>query len=119
MPYPDRRMLRRLLATGLLCAGAAAGAHEPVARCVLLDAQTVRCRGASNDGDEMAGARMDVISHSGETLLEGRLDARSTLTFKRPGKPFYVLFDIGPGLQAVVEQEEIGPAPARGARWMR
>ncbi|QIL83852.1 hypothetical protein G7047_11985 [Diaphorobacter sp. HDW4A] len=111
--------MRCLLIIGIASASLHAVAHEPVARCVLLDAQTVRCRGANNDGDEMPGARMDVIALSGETLLEGRLDARSTLTFKRPEQPFYVLFDIAPGLQSVVEQEEIMLPPTRRARWMQ
>lgn len=119
MHNPDRRILRCLLSLCAACASLHVAAHEPVARCVMLDAQTVRCRGANNDGQEMPGARMEVIAHSGETLLDGRLDARSTLTFKQPTQPFYVLFDIAPGLQTVVEQEEILRAPIRRVRWMQ
>ncbi|BBL23179.1 MULTISPECIES: hypothetical protein [Comamonas] len=103
----------------LLCT--AAQAHEPVARCFLLDDSTVRCRGVTNDGDEMPGARMDVIGHDGRTLLQGTLSAQSTLSFARPAQAFYVLFEIGPGLQTIVEQDEIRAQTTRQrkAPWLR
>lgn len=111
---------RATLCWGLAAAAAGAWAHEPVARCHLLDASTVRCRGASNDGDLMPGARMEVIALTGATLVEGTLGADSTLTFQRPPEPFYVLFDTGPGLQVTVEQDEITAPPAgRVPAWMR
>lgn len=105
--------------TLMMLAAGHASAHEPVAMCVLLDASTIRCRGTSNDGDELRGARMEVTAHDGSALLDGRLDAQSTFTFAKPRQPFYVLLDTGPGLQAIVEQEEIKPVPARKARWMQ
>lgn len=116
----ERITTRWLLVWGLALGSAMAFAHEPVARCFLLDEATVRCRGASNDGDEMPGSRMEVLALDGAPLLEGKLGADSTWTFKKPTQPFYVLFDTGPGLQVTVEQEEI-TAPARGRtpRWMR
>lgn len=116
----ERMTARWLLTLGLALGSAMVLAHEPVARCFLLNEATVRCRGASNDGDEMLGARMEVIALDGTSLLDGKLGADSTWTFKRPTQPFYVLFDTGPGLQVTVEQEEI-TAPARGRtpRWMR
>lgn len=116
----DRIAACWMLALGLALGSAMAFAHEPVARCFLLDEATVRCRGASNDGDEMPGSRMEVIALDGTPLLEGKLGADSTWTFRKPVQPFYVLFDTGPGLQVTVEQEEI-TTPARGhtPRWMR
>ncbi|MBH1965713.1 MAG: hypothetical protein I8H77_15325 [Comamonadaceae bacterium] len=97
-----------------------AHAHEPVARCFLLDDSTVRCRGASNDGDEMPGSRMQVIAVDGPTLLQGKLGRDSTWTFKKPAKNFYVLFDTGPGLQITVEQDEItAPPRERMPLWMK
>jgi hypothetical protein len=108
-----------IVLSGLLLA-AGVQAHEPVVRCYLLDDATVRCRGSTNDDDALPGARMEVVGHDGKTLLEAKLDANSTLTFKKPQQPFYVLFDTGPGLQAIVEQEEITrPAPGRAPGWMR
>lgn len=50
----------------------------------------------------MEGLTLDL---DGSTLVAGKLAADSTLTFKKPVQPFYVLFEIGPGLQ--VEQDEI------------
>ena len=111
---------RWLLALGLALGCAFAGAHEPVARCFLLGDAAVRCRGASNDGAPLPGARMEVIALDGTPLLEGRLAADATWTFRKPARPFYVLFDTGPGLQVTVEQEEITDPPrARVPRWMR
>lgn len=111
---------RWLLTFVLMLGSAGAFAHEPVARCFLLDEVTVRCRGATNDGDEMPDARMEVISLDGPTLLEGKLGADSTWTFKKPTQPFYVLFDTGPGLQVSIEQEEITtPPPGHMPHWMR
>ncbi|WP_211233758.1 hypothetical protein [Comamonas composti] len=116
----ERMTARWLLAFGLTLACATVFAHEPVARCFLLDEATVRCRGATNDGDEMPGSRMEVIALDGTPLLEGKLGADSTWTFRMPTQPFYVLFDIGPGLQVSVEQEEItAPPRSRTPRWMR
>ncbi len=117
---PATALAQWVLGAAAACLCSAALAHEPVARCYLLDAHTVRCRGASNDGDEMSGSRMEVIALSGKTLLEGKLDANSTWSFSKPQEPFYVLFDVGPGLQVSIEQEEIS-APPTGAtpRWMR
>lgn len=111
---------RAAVAAGLLLASGGALAHEPVLKCYVLDAASVRCRGATNDGEELPGTRMEVIGHDGKTLVDGKLDAKSTLTFKKPAQPFYVLFDTGPGLQVTVEQEEItAPPPGRTPSWMR
>lgn len=116
----EHRMIRALLAVSLACMAVHAWAHEPVAKCYLLDTSTVRCRGATNDGEEMPGSRMEVLSLNGSTLVESALDASSTLTFKKPAQPFYVLFDAGPGLQVTVEQDEITVPPrSRVPRWMR
>lgn len=115
-----RNVKHKIALAGLMLACAGALAHEPVAKCYLLNNTTVRCRGTTNDDEEMPGARMEVVAHDGKTLLEGKLDAKSTLTFKKPQQPFYVLFDTGPGLQAIVEQEEITqPSPGRTPSWMR
>jgi hypothetical protein len=120
MRYIERTIARGLALAGLTLAAAGALAHEPVAKCYLLDEQTVRCRGSTNDDEALPGARMEVVAHNGKTLIEAKLDANSTLTFKKPQQAFYVLFDTGPGLQAVVEQEEITkPLPGRAPSWMR
>lgn len=120
MRNADRILKRGLALACMMLAASAALAHEPVAKCFLLNDTTVRCRGVTNDDDPLPGARMEVIAHDGKTLIEGKLDANSTLTFKKPAQPFYVLFDTGPGLQSVVEQDEItAPPPGRAPSWLR
>lgn len=105
----------------LLCAAAGAAAHEPIAKCVLLDAQTVRCRGGFAHVEDAPGKVMEVIALDGTVLVDGRLGADSTLTFQKPTQPFYVLFHPFPGHQVAVEHDEIGPLPPKGrqAKWMQ
>lgn len=125
MPPVDRFVSERLKRwTGiavLACAMGPAFAHEPVAKCLWLDDKTVRCRGGNNDGDDAPGARMEVLNLANQVLVDGKLDAQSTLTFAKPAQAFYVLFTTGPGLQVTIEQEEIGPLPppCKRARWMQ
>ena len=120
MKTNDAQMARLALAAGLLAMSATALAHEPIARCVQLDEQTVRCKGGYGHGEDAPGTTMDVVAHDGRTLLAGKLDEQSTLTFKRPTERFYVIFDVGPGHLAVVEDDEILAAPATAkARWMQ
>lgn len=114
------RTARIGLAGGLLWGlAAAASAHEPVARCVLLDPQTVRCRGGYDEGEDAPETKFDVIAHDGTVLVDGKLGKDSLLTFPRPTQRYYVLFDVGPGHQMVIEDEEIGPPPRSGwkAAW--
>lgn len=120
-PRRHRSALRWLASLSLMLAAGGAVAHEPVIRCIQPDPDTVRCRGATNDGDEMPGARIEVLARDNRPLLAGKLASDSTFTFRRPGEAYYVLFDIGPGLQVTVEQEEITPTPEPGrrARWMQ
>ncbi|ENO90444.1 hypothetical protein [Thauera linaloolentis] len=107
-------VVRQWLVAGLLAMlGSGALAHEPIAKCELVDEATVRCRGGYGHGEGAPDAIMDVIGHDGTVLLAGKLGEDSTLTFKRPEQPFYVLFDVGPGHQVVIEQEEISPLQAR------
>lgn len=108
------------LGIGLAVLSTAALAHEPIARCVQLDPQTVRCKGGYGHGEDAPGVTMDVLAHDGRTLISGKLDEESTLTFARPNERFYVIFDVGPGHQAIVEDDEIQPPPANAkARWMQ
>lgn len=95
-------------------------AHEPILKCVLLDAATVRCRGGYAEGETAQGERLEVIDHADRRLLAGKLDKDGTLTFARPKGSYYVLFDVGPGHQAIVEHDEIStPRASDRARWVR
>ncbi|RSU54943.1 hypothetical protein DAH51_18530 [Sphingobium yanoikuyae] len=95
-------------------------AHEPILKCVLLDPATVRCRGGYAEGETAQGERLEVIDHADRRLLAGKLGKDGTLTFARPKGPYYVLFDVGPGHQAIVEHDEISlPRASDRARWVR
>lgn len=95
-------------------------AHQPILKCVLIDQNTVRCRGGTDEGDPTPGATIEVIDHAGRTLISRKVGTSSVVTFPRPAAGYYVLFDVGPGYQAIVEHDEIR-APRRGysARWIR
>ena len=95
-------------------------AHEPILKCVLLDRASVRCWGGYAEGESAQGERLEVIDHAERTLLTGKLGKDGTLTFARPKGPYYVLFDVGPGHQAIVEHDEISlPRASDRARWVR
>jgi hypothetical protein len=104
---PRRWTGRWLLGAALIGLGATAVAHEPIAKCIAIDVTTIRCTGGYGHGEGAPGTTMDVISHGGEVLVAGKLGKDSTLTFTRPEGAFYLLFDVGPGHQAVVEHDEI------------
>lgn len=116
-----KMLLSRVVPLLVLSALAApAMAHGPILKCVLLDPQTVRCRGGYAEGEAAPGVRLDVIGHDGRVLRAGKLGKDSLYTFPRPRGGYYVLFDVGPGEQAIVEHDEIGTARAADrARWMR
>ncbi len=117
---PARKLLACTVTLVMSCLSSPALAHEPVLKCVLLDAATVRCRGGYADGEMAPGERIEVIDHANRTLLAGKLGKDGVFTFPRPKGGYYVLFDVGPGEQAIVEQEEIRPARASDkARWVR
>lgn len=116
-----RYTLRFGLAFALFgCIATPAFAHEPVLKCVLLDESTVRCRGGYAEGEDAPGVNLEVIDYTGKILLSRELGKDSMLTFPRPEPGYYVLLDVGPGSQAIVEHDEIGPPrPTDKARWVR
>jgi hypothetical protein len=85
----------------------AAFAHGAFCNCVALDAEQVRCHGGFIGGGPAPGVTLDVIGYDQTIHLQGKLDADSTLTFKRPAGEFYVLLDGGPGYMAEVDHSEI------------
>ena len=108
------------LAIGLGVTATPAPAREPTLKCVLLDPSTIRCRGGFAEGQTAPGGRIEVIDHAEKTILAGKLGKDSTLTFARPRGGYYVLFDVGPGEQAIVEHDEIRPPRTTDkAAWVR
>ncbi|MDH0293409.1 hypothetical protein N7414_30185 [Pseudomonas sp. GD04087] len=91
-----------------LAASTSALAHAPFCECTALDAETIRCVGGFTDGSAAPGVTLDVLSATNhKVLLPGKLGADSSLTFKRPGEDFYILFDVGPGYMVEVDPSEI------------
>lgn len=84
-------------------------AHNPVAECKLISADTIQCKGGFSDGSAAPGVRLDVIGHDDRVILAGKLGKDSTLTFKKPAGDFYVLFDAGPGHVVEIDHVDIQP----------
>lgn len=103
--------LRRLLASAALLATTGlspnAWAHNPMCECKQIDAEQIRCKGGFSDGSGAAGVTLDVIGYDETVLVPGKLGDDSTLTFKKPGGDFYVLFDAGPGHVVEVDHADI------------
>lgn len=100
----------RMLLVPLLLLGAAgpALAHNPMCECTPIEGDQIKCTGGFSDGSGAPGVTLDVIGYDESMLLEGKLGADSTLTFKRPEGEFYVLFDAGPGHVVEVDYADIG-----------
>jgi hypothetical protein len=82
-------------------------AHNPMCECKEIDAEQIRCTGGFSDGSGAPGVTLDVIGYDETILVPGKLGADSTLTFKKPGSEFYVLFDAGPGHVVEIDQADI------------
>lgn len=95
-----------LLAT-LMTAVGPTWAHNPVIECRQVSADTIVCRGGFSDGSLAPGVRIDVVDYDDKVLYSGKLGKDSTLSFKKPKGPFYVLFDAGPGHVVEVDHAEI------------
>ncbi|MET0313496.1 MAG: hypothetical protein ABW275_03815 [Hansschlegelia sp.] len=81
-------------------------ADYPFCRCERVDAE-VRCRAGFSDGESAEGAALEIISEDGRTLSRFVFGPGSTISFRPPDVPFYVLFDAGPGLTVEVERADI------------
>lgn len=98
---------RLLLAFTICSCSAIAWAHNPLAECKAVDAQTIECIGRFSDGSAATGVTLDVLSYDDKLLMQGKLDSDSKLRFQRPDEDFYVLFDAGPGHVVEIDQAEI------------
>lgn len=103
--------LRRLGISALLMLGGGFSstvlAHNPMCACKEIDGEQIRCTGGFSDGSGAPGVTLDVIGYDETILVPGKLGADSTLTFKKPGSEFYVLFDAGPGHVVEIDQADI------------
>ena len=107
----SRLYLRRLGTIALFALGAglstAALAHNPMCECKAVDDEQIKCTGGFSDGSGAPGVTLDVIGYDETILVPGKLGPDSTVTFKKPGAEFYVLFDAGPGHVVEIDQADI------------
>jgi hypothetical protein len=96
--------LMAVLAT--LAMTAPALAHYPFCTCALRDG-SITCTGGFSDGSGAEGVKLDVISYDEEVLIPGKFGADSKVSFKRPDREFYVLFDAGPGHVVEIDWHDI------------
>jgi hypothetical protein len=103
--------LRRVGLSALLLLGASlstnALAHNPMCECKQIENEQIRCTGGFSDGSGAPGVTLDVIGYDETVLVPGKLGEDSTVTFKKPGSEFYVLFDAGPGHVVEIDQADI------------
>lgn len=103
-----KHVLRKLTLPLLLLAAGSAWAHNPMCQCEAIGTDQVKCTGGFSDGSGAAGVTLDVIGYDEQVLVPGKLGDDSSMTFKRPGGEFYVLFDAGPGHVVEVDHADIG-----------
>ena len=73
----------------------AAWAHSPICSCTDNRNGTVTCEGGFTDGSKAAGTPMRVVDANDRVLLEGKMDADSRYTFRKPEGEYHVVFDAG------------------------
>jgi len=95
-----------VLALTLAAAGAAL-AHTPLCSCYENGDGTVTCEGGFSDGSSAAGVQMRVEDGGGKILINGRMDADSEFTFKKPAGPYTVHFDAGEGHKIEIDGKDI------------
>lgn len=82
-------------------------AHTPLFDCFDNGDETFTCEGGFTDGASAAGVAVRVLDAQGKVLEQGELDARSSITFKRPATQFSVVFSAGGDHSITVFGEDI------------
>ncbi len=89
-----RAMFGIMLLTSALAARFAF-AHSAVCSCFDNGDQSITCEGGFSDGSSAAGVAIRVLDARDKLLLEGKMDAKGTFTFMKPGVEYHVVFDAG------------------------
>lgn len=82
-------------------------AHSPLCDCFDNGDGTVTCEGGFSDGSSAAGVKMSVLDGAGKVLQDGRMNADSEFSFKKPGDAYVVLFDAGEGHKVEINGADI------------
>ena len=94
------------LAAGLFVAGQAL-AHTPLCSCYDNGDGTITCEGGFSDGSSASGVQMRVENSGGKVVVNGKMDADSEFTFKKPSTGYKVVFDAGEGHIIEIDGKEI------------
>lgn len=100
-------MIRSLLAFALCTTWATAQAHTPLFDCFDNGDETLTCEGGFSDGASATGVGVRLLDKQGKVLEQGKLDAKGSVTFKRPAGEFSVVFDAGAEHQITVLGDDI------------
>lgn len=88
-------IMRATLFLLLVLLGTAASAHTPLFDCFDNSDDTLTCEGGFSDGASAEGVDVRVVDAQGKVLEQAALDARGSVTFKRPAGEFSVVFSAG------------------------
>ncbi len=84
-----------LLALALVAASPPLFAHTPLFDCFDNGDDTLTCEGGFSDGASATGVGVRMVDAQGKVLEQGKLDAKGSITFKRPAGEFSVVFEAG------------------------
>jgi uncharacterized protein YfaS (alpha-2-macroglobulin family) len=70
-------------------------AHTPLFDCFDNGDDTLTCEGGFSDGASATGVGVRMVDAQGKVLEQGKLDAKGSITFKRPAGGFSVVFEAG------------------------
>ena len=70
-------------------------AHTPLFDCFDNGDDTLTCEGGFSDGASATGVGVRMVDAQGKVLEQGKLDAKGSITFKRPASGFSVVFEAG------------------------
>jgi hypothetical protein len=84
-----------LFALALVAASPPLFAHTPLFDCFDNGDDTLTCEGGFSDGASATGVGVRMVDAQGKVLEQGKLDAKGSITFKRPTGEFSVVFEAG------------------------
>ena len=82
-------------------------AHTPLCLCYDNGDGTITCEGGFSDGSSASGVEIRVLDAEGKVLIKGKMDEDSEFTCKKPGGPYKIQFDAGPGHLVEVDGKDI------------
>ncbi len=102
-----KKLMTLTLVLALSAFAATAFAHSPLCDCFDNGDGTVTCEGGFSDGSSASGVKMYVKDGAGKVLQEGKMNADSEFSFKKPEGGYMVLFDGGEGHTVEVNGADI------------